>query len=113
MNLLTETVEKIKEFNKKPEDVLWVGAEEFGHFTWSDFAELANQEYDEGYGGNEVPMDLVVVGDGWWLERHEYDGSEWWEIKSQPKKPEKYRKPTTLFYDTFRTLEEVEHYANL
>lgn len=26
----------------------------------------------------------MVVGDDWWLERHEYDGSEWWEFKRLP-----------------------------
>ena len=35
--------------------------------------------------GYQVADDLVVVGDSWWLERHEYDGSEWWEYKEKPK----------------------------
>lgn len=29
----------------------------------------------------------MIVGDDWWMERHEYDGSEWWEFKELPKKP--------------------------
>ena len=29
----------------------------------------------------------VAVGDNWWLERAEYDGSEWWEFKTIPKEP--------------------------
>jgi hypothetical protein len=43
--------------------------------------------YDDGFGGNEIPLSLVVVGDDWWLERGEYDGSEWWEFKRLPPAP--------------------------
>lgn len=87
MNLLKETIQKLEENRKTPEDVLWCGSEEFGYFTWSDFLLMANREYDSGYGGQEVATDLRIVGKDWWLERHEYDGSEWWEFKSIPKKP--------------------------
>jgi hypothetical protein len=31
---------------------------------------------------------LEIVGDDWWLERHEYDGAEWWEYKTKPSMPE-------------------------
>jgi len=40
--------------------------------------------YNSGFGGQEIAKDLVVVGTGWWMERHEYDGSEWWEFKAPP-----------------------------
>ena len=51
---------------------------------WREYELLANREYDSSYGTREVPADLVVVGEEWWLERVEYDGSEGWEHKSQP-----------------------------
>lgn len=87
MNLLTETVEKLQKNGKVPGDVLWVGTLDGTESSqWDAFALLANIEYDEGFGGNEIRMSLTVVGDGWWLERHEYDGSEWWEFKSLPAK---------------------------
>ena len=38
----------------------------------------------------------MVVGNNWWLERHEYDGSEWWEYKQFPVKPEETRMVTTV-----------------
>ena len=61
-----------------------------GHFTFEKFKESAkNIYYDSGYGSNEIPMNLVIVGDNWWLERAEYDGSEWWEFKTLPIKPDK------------------------
>ena len=45
---------------------------------------ILNFEYDDGYGITEVNMGLKLVGKDFWLERHEYDGSEWWEYKTLP-----------------------------
>ncbi len=53
-----------------------------------DFEKIAKKfDYDNGYGGQVVNPWLKIVGDDWWLERHEYDGKEWWEFKMLPKKP--------------------------
>lgn len=97
-NLLTETLGTLARNQKAPSDVRWVGVlkqswrkEGDGPAigAWDDFERLANFDYDAGYGGNEVSAYLVIVGDGWWLERGEYDGSEWWEFKTLPQKPDK------------------------
>lgn len=68
-----------------PEDVVWVGASS-GEFalSWAEFAPLADQDYDAGYGFCEVATDLVVVGDGWWIQRYCYAGKEWWQFHSPP-----------------------------
>ena len=97
-NLLKETLEVLKENGKTPEDVEWVGCKEFW-FTWKDFEEVANVEYYNSYGAAEVAEDLIVVGNNWWLERHEYDGAEWWEYKEPPKKPKRYLKPKKVVAD--------------
>lgn len=55
--------------------------------TWDEFAARANFVYDAGFGGPEINESLRIIGDNWWLERHEYDGSEWWEYKTLPLKP--------------------------
>lgn len=86
MNLLLETLSVLVKNNKTVKDVLWVGCPEFKS-SWENFEKIANIEYDEGYGAPEVATDLVIVGDGFWLERAEYDGSEWWEFKTMPKVP--------------------------
>ena len=102
MNLLEETIECLNENGKQTSDVLWVGrnftkgyGENREHIeyrsTWDDFCLKANFRYDAGYGGNEIPMDLIVVGKDFWLERHEYDGSEWWEFKTLPVEPKEVR----------------------
>ncbi len=83
MNLLKETLDMLAANSVSPNDVEWVQTER-GSFTWREFRELADFEYDNGYGGAEVNQALKVVGKDWWLERGEYDGSEWWEFKTMP-----------------------------
>ncbi|RVU70031.1 hypothetical protein EJK17_09890 [Lactobacillus xujianguonis] len=52
---------------------------------WDQFKEkFKTVEYDSGYGGQGLASDLIVfLKDGCWLERHEYDGAEWWELKGK------------------------------
>jgi hypothetical protein len=40
-----------------------------------------NFEYDCGYGAAEINQELKIIGQGWWFERYEYDGSEQWEYR--------------------------------
>lgn len=43
-------------------------------------------DYDPSFGGEVINRSLkIVFADGSWLERHEYDGSEWFEHKILPK----------------------------
>lgn len=44
-------------------------------------------EYDDGYGTQEL-YGRVWFTNGVWAERHEYDGSECWLVKSYPELPE-------------------------
>lgn len=53
---------------------------------WEKFLEELDFEYEEGYGGQEL-FGTVWFLDGTWMERGEYDGSEWWEYKTCPKIP--------------------------
>ena len=47
----------------------------------------AKYEYSNSFGCVWVPFSLKIVGEDWWLERNEYDGSEWWEFKQKSLKP--------------------------
>lgn len=94
INFLEETLDMLKDCGKTEDDVIWVGRCEYWASsypdvknTWEWFKSKANFEYDNGYGGAEIPLSLVVVGEDFWLERHEYDGSEWWEYKRIPTEP--------------------------
>jgi hypothetical protein len=87
-NLLKETLYLIKHSGKTENDILWVGTST-EYMTWENFKKIADTDYDESWGSPKVAQDLMIVGDGWWVERGEYDGSEWWEFKQIPVKPEK------------------------
>lgn len=86
MNLLTETLEDIKTSGHTTDDVAIVKLYRSGKCaTWDEFVKIANFEYDNGWGSREINSDLVVVfNDSSWLERREYDGSEWWSWSKTP-----------------------------
>lgn len=84
-NLKVETLNYLKTHEKDWSDVRWVGHCNGNVKIHPDyFLEIADREYDANYGAQQINCNLVIVGDDWWLERHEYDGSEWWEFKSLP-----------------------------
>lgn len=85
-NLKSETLDVLKKHDKTAEDVRWVGTKG-REIPLNVFWKEADRMYDSGFGGAEVNESLMVVGDDWWLERHEYDGSEWWEYKEHPSQP--------------------------
>ena len=60
---------------------------EFTDFDYNLFLQQLDFEYDSGYGGQEL-FGCVWLKDGTWLERSEYDGSEWWSHKERPNIPE-------------------------
>lgn len=106
INLLEETKEILLNHGKHYEDIEFVvglsssseeylrwgsrSNDELARTTWDEFAAMANKNYDNGFGGTEVIEVTMIVGKDFWLERHEYDGSEWWEYKELPK-AENYR----------------------
>ena len=55
-----------------------------------DFLNNLDFKYDSGFGG-QLLYGNVWFTDGTWLERGEYDGSEWWEYKTTPAIPEECR----------------------
>lgn len=88
MNLFAEIRKALLNEGKLLDDVEWVGSPDF-KVPLDKFLEKADVEYDSGYGSPQVPMDLkIVLKDGSWLERREYDGMEWFEYKATPAEPE-------------------------
>ena len=51
-----------------------------------DLIQHLDLEYDDGYGTQEL-YGRVWFTNGVWAERHEYDGSECWLVKSYPELP--------------------------
>lgn len=114
INLLEETIEALEIENKKPEDVCFVIFENKDGVKimsrWDDFVVSSNFEYDEGYGIQEINSSLKIIGEDWWLERYEYDGSECWEFKTMPKTNKCIYMPVTKedLWDGYEEFKEVE-----
>lgn len=85
-NLLIQTKEILESHQKTLNDIIWFGSSN-GVELIGDLEKALNFNYDSGFGSQEVYKDLILVGIDFWLERHEYDGSEWWEYKTLPKRP--------------------------
>lgn len=108
MNLLTETLDYMKEFGKTPDDVLYVKmTKDSGLWKKLDdsypdeilvdfnaFASVANHEYNSGYGTHYVNWSTsILFKDNSVMYRWEYDGSEGWEYITLPRTfPKKYDK---------------------
>lgn len=45
--------------------------------------QLSQIDYSNGYGCQNL-FGLILMKDGSWYERGEYDGSEWWNYKHTP-----------------------------
>ena len=85
MNLLQETLEKIKNYHKQESDIVYIGDGHGSCCTLDEFKIMANIEYDNSWGSAEILTSLkIVFNDGTWLERGEYDGSEWWDYMEIP-----------------------------
>lgn len=120
MNLLKETKEILNENQKDLKDILWIGSRN-NYVDIKKFIELADTEYDDDYGSQKVASNLLIVGNNWWLERHEYDGSEWWEYKSLPNKPKNkielkaitINQAKKLKYDVYCGWESLETINNI
>lgn len=99
-NLYDETTQSLKENGKSWKDVKYIsmgrdysfssddGENKIFSIEIEDFITYSkNVLYDSGYGATEINTTLKIVGDDWWLERHEYDGAENWAYKEKPKEP--------------------------
>lgn len=98
MNLLQETIEDISNSGHRIEDIIYIGSEESGHCCdWEEFKILADIEYYDGFGAQEIASDLVIAfSGGAKMWRHEYDGSERWEYSRPFVAPKEKKKIKTL-----------------
>ena len=99
--LLEETIEVLSSHGKAMPDVVWCGCRDF-EIPVELFCRLANCKYDSGFGRTKIATDLVLVGADWWLERHEYDGSEWWGFHTVPAKPESMRDDVLSLFSYYK-----------
>ena len=113
VTLLSETENAIFESGHSVEGIAFIGSEDGHYCSWDEFKEMANVDYDGGYGAAEVATDLVILfSDGIYMKRGEYDGSEWWEFNPPMEKPEKTHKIKRLVGAYWPTLEDLQNTAD-
>lgn len=97
-NLWEETIEVLKDYSLTWDDVDAVILEGDNILIPKEnFEKVARRtNYDKSYGAVEIRSDLKIIGWNWWLERGEYDGSEWWELKTKPYIPNDIKEVTSL-----------------
>lgn len=106
-NLWDETIENLTAYGKAFEDVCYIQGADF-KITKENFKQVAKKsDYYAGWGSAKVAEDLVLVGKGWWLERSEYDGSEWWDFKEMPKQANETKEVKRLAGGMWNTLAEL------
>lgn len=58
----------------------------YSDVDWEKFLEKIDVEYDPCFGCQEL-FGTIWLENGTWMERFEYDGSEWWRFMKQPEVP--------------------------
>lgn len=113
-NLLKETLKNMEVYGLVPEDIVYIGTNPNHnppHYacSWEEFTKLADAEYSSELGSQQVASDLVIVfSDGTFMDRGEYDGSEWWEINLPMLLPEQTKPIKSLFsYSGWEILKEI------
>lgn len=114
-NFLEETLRKLEYTGKKEEDVSWVGTiDGYYSVSWEEFKKIIfDTWYNSDFGAQEIATDLVIVlKDGSYFSRGEYDGSEWWEYNTMPIKNNVTKKFTRIMVNKvdeigWRTLGEL------
>lgn len=82
VNLWEEIIDMLEDNNKTWDDVITIQCDT-NSFDKNVFRGVAKSiNYDPEYGNEQINLSLKIIGDNWWLERHSYVGSEWWEYKS-------------------------------
>lgn len=101
--LYYEIEDELAKHGKTFDDVLWIGTKDTEIQITNPKKQL-DITYCPGYGAPEINPWLLVVGKDWWMERHEYDGSEWFEFKTYPNRPPKKTEDTELILNFDRWL---------
>ena len=110
-NLWEETINVLNKHGLSFDDILYIQGQDF-RIQKENFEAVAKwTNYNAGFGSQKVATDLVVVGEDWWLDRKEYDGSEWWEFNKKPERLEQLVEIDILSGGMWDTLKELKEKA--
>lgn len=60
--------------------------QDYSATEYTEFMNNLDLKYNSGYGIQNLSGKIWLT-DGKWIERGEYDGSEWWELREYPEIP--------------------------
>ncbi len=112
VNLLKYTKLILAKHGKSLEDIKFLddSGEKYTMVTSTKaLAKRLNINYNDSYGMKEINVDLRLIGDDFWLERHSYNGSEWWEYKEVPSLEKIAKTCKEVPLDVFPLTEEEKH----
>jgi hypothetical protein len=75
---------------------------------YNDFLKFLNREYDAGYGGQEL-YGTIFCEDGVWMDRGEYDGSEWYDVHKYPDMIGHFDENKVLKYNRYNKLKHLNN----
>lgn len=75
---------------------------------YTNFLNLLDIEYDSGFGTQHL-FGVIYCEDGVWMQRNEYDGSEWWEIYSYPSLLDSFDKSDVIKYERYVKLKNIQN----
>lgn len=73
---------------------------------YDNFLNFLDRGYDSGYGGQNL-FGVIYCEDGVWLQRGEYDGSEWWDIFKYPNMRDVFSEVEVLRYERSKKLKTI------
>lgn len=74
---------------------------------FDNFLKFMDREYNSGYGGQEI-YGIVYCENGIWMDRGEYDGSEWWQVNQYPDMRNHFDEVVVLRYLRYKKIKEIE-----
>ncbi len=74
---------------------------------YKSFLKFLDRKYDNGYGSQEL-FGIIVCKNGIWMDRHEYNGSENWEVNHYPDLGKLFGDKLALKYFRKTKLYEIE-----
>ena len=79
----------------------------FNNYEYDNFLESLNHEYDDGFGGQNL-FGVIFCEDGVWMQRGEYDGSEWWDTYQYPDMRKSFTESDVLKYERNKKLKNIK-----
>ena len=75
---------------------------------YDKFLKFLDREYDNGFGGQQL-YGIIYCEKGVWMDRGEYDGSEWWDINKYPDLIKSFDESDVIKYERREKLNNIKN----